>query len=94
MNVSVRYIHSDIIKPSENGGLESEVDSATHKFLISDTALRSFIPPQLRKMTHKLRQVCGCELCILSKDIYTYLNRYRKILVTDLQHNYVGLKKK
>ena len=58
MNVSVRYIHSDIIKPSENGGLESEVDSATHKFLISDTALRSFIPPKVRKMTPRLRHIC------------------------------------
>ena len=37
MEISVRDLHNDMIKPSENGGLESVVDPVTHKFLISDT---------------------------------------------------------
>ena len=42
-------------------------------------------------MTPKLRQICGCELCIISKYTQIYLNRFRIILITDLQHNYVGI---
>ena len=46
MDISVRYLHNDIIKPYENGGLESVVDSVTHKALIINTTPRSFIMPQ------------------------------------------------
>ena len=67
MDISARYIHNDMIKQSENGGLESVVDYITHKVMISDTILRLFIPPQFRKMTAKLRQICGCEICIIPK---------------------------
>ena len=50
MEISVRDLQDDMIKPSENGGLTSVVDSATHEVLISDTTLSSFIPPQVQKM--------------------------------------------
>ena len=51
-----------MIKTSDNGGLASVVDSVTHKVLISDTTLRSFIPPQVCKITPKVRQICGWDL--------------------------------
>ena len=54
MEISVKYLHNDMIKPFDNGGLDILLDSVTHKLLISDTTLRSFIPPQVRKMTPKL----------------------------------------
>ena len=62
MEISVRDLQNDMIKPYENGGLASVVDSLTQKVLISDTTLRSFIPPQVRKTTDKLRHICGCKL--------------------------------
>ena len=62
MDISVRDIQNDMIKPPDNGMLESVVNSVTHKVLISDTTLRSFIPPQVLKMTLKLHQICGCKL--------------------------------
>ena len=34
------YLQNDTIKSSENGRLESVVDSITYKVLISDTTLR------------------------------------------------------
>ena len=39
IEISVRDLHNDMIKPYDNGGLESVINSATHKFLISDTTL-------------------------------------------------------
>ena len=54
MKFSVRDLHNDTIKPSDNGRLASVVDYVTQKVPISDTALRSSIPPQDRKITPKL----------------------------------------
>ena len=54
MEISVRHIHNGIIKPSENGEMDNVVDSVMHKVPINDTILRSFIPPQARKMTPRL----------------------------------------
>ena len=85
MYISVRYLHNDMIKSSENDGLASVFYFVTDKLLISDTRLRLFIPLKVRKMTPKLRQICGCELCIIPKDMQIYLNIFRTIIVTDLQ---------
>ena len=69
MDISVRDIQNDLVKLSNNYGLVSVVDSVTQKELISDTTLRSFIPPQVRKMTPKLGQICRYEIFIIRKDI-------------------------
>ena len=58
--------------------------------LISDTALRSFISPQVREMTTRLCQICGCELCIIPNYMQVSLNIFRTKLVTDLQKISVG----
>ena len=69
----------------------SVVDPVTQKLMISDTTLRSFIPPQVRKMTNKLRHICRCELCVVPKDMHIDLNIFRIRLVTYLKQNYVGI---
>ena len=74
MYISVRYPHNDMIEPSENAGLASVVDFVTNKVLISDTILRSFIPLQVHIMTPKLHHICGCEFCIIPKDMQIYLS--------------------
>ena len=86
MNIYVRDIHNYMIKPSENGGLASVVDYINQKVPISNTRLRSFITPKVCKMTPKLCHICGCELCIIPKDMQTNLDRFRTRLVIDLQH--------
>ena len=90
MEIYVRYLHNDMIKLFDNGGLASVFYSMTHKVLIIDTTLRSFIPPQLRKMTPKLHNIFGCELCIIPKDMQIGLNILRKIYVKYLQQKYIG----
>ena len=80
MDISVRDLQDDMIKLFDNDGLASVVEYVTHKVLISDTTLRSFIPPKFRKMTSKLRQICGCELFIIPKDIQIDLNIFIKNL--------------
>ena len=86
----VREIQNDMIFLL-NSGLERVFDSVTQNLLISDTTLKSFIPPQVRKMTPKLRQIFGCDICIIPKDIQIGLNRFRTINVIYLQHNSIGI---
>ena len=93
MDISVRHLQNDTIKPSDNGGLESGVDWVTHKFLIRYKTERSFIPPQISKMTTRLRQFCGCEVCIIPKDKKFASNIFRTKLVTYLQKKYIGIHK-
>ena len=73
-----------MMKPYVNDGLASVVDYVIQKLLINHTTLRSFIPPQVRKMTPKLFQIFLCELCIIPKDIKIGLNLFKTSLVTYL----------
>ena len=57
IEISVRDILNELIKPSNNRGLAIIVDFVTQKLLISDKKFRSFIPPQNWKITPKLRQI-------------------------------------
>ena len=91
MDISVRGIHNNIIKPFENGGLVSVVYSMTQKVLISYTTLRSFILPQVCKMTPKSRQICGCEICITPNNMQFDLNRFRTIIVIYLQQKFIRI---
>ena len=43
-----------MIKSSYNGGLSSVVDLVKQKVLISNKILRTFIPPQVHKITPRL----------------------------------------
>ena len=80
-----------MIKPSNNSGLESVVDSVTSKALISDRPLRLFIPPQVCKTTPRLRHIWGYCLCIITKYMHIDLNVSRKNIVTYSKHNCVRI---
>ena len=53
--------------------------------MISDTTLSSFIPLQVRKMNPRLRQICGCEIFTIPKNIYIDLNIFKRNFVSDLK---------
>jgi hypothetical protein len=76
LEISVRELHNWLVGPVEDGGLASARD-ANGKVLISDTALRYLLPPQLRKMTPGHKQMCGCEICIVAKSLQGSLNMWR-----------------
>ena len=89
MKISVRYLNHDMIKPSNNVGLASVVEYLTYKVLINFTILRSFIPPKVQKMTPKLCQICGWEICIIPKGMQIDFNILRTRLVIYLQQKSV-----
>ena len=82
MDIYVGDIHNDMVKLYDIGDLGILVDSATNRVMISDTTLRSFILPQVWKITPRLHNICGFELCIIPKDMQIGWNIFRTSIVT------------
>lgn len=74
--ISVRELHNDMTKPVEAGGFEY-AHSDDGKLLISDTMLRSLLPKELRRMTERHKQMCGCETCIVGRSQLRSIRAYR-----------------
>jgi hypothetical protein len=82
IEISVRELHNDLISPASDGGLAAaRVDG---KVIISDTALRYLLPPQLKPMTEKHKQMCGCEVCLVPDSPQRSLNARRARLKREL----------
>ena len=54
---------------------------------ISDTALRSFLPKNLRKMTNNYKYMCCCETCVVPKGLLTSLHSWEKKRIALLKKN-------
>lgn len=88
--VSVRELHNDLIEKSieaggKGGGLECARDANSGNVLISDTALRYLLPEQLKPMTERHKQMCGCELCLTPDSLQRTVNAFRARLKHKLQ---------
>ena len=80
-------MHNYLISKT-NSGLK-EVYENNDKVLISDTALRSLIPPNIKKMSDKYKEMCGCEICIMAKSHQSDLNAYRLYMLKRMQKSKV-----
>ena len=77
LQISVRELHSDLMKPVNQNGFQHALDK-NNKPLISDTALRYLLPPELRKMTTRHKIMCGCEPCLSASTLQESLNAWRR----------------
>ena len=63
-----------------DGGLKYARDE-DGKIIISNSTLRSLLPPQLKKMSARYKIMCGCECCISAKSInYSLLSWHDRYL--------------
>jgi hypothetical protein len=76
LEISVRELHNDLVDTPENGGL-AEARDKSGNVLISDTALRYLLPPQLKRMSASHKQMCGCEKCLSIRTLHQSLNAWR-----------------
>ena len=81
LQVSIRELHNSLVSDPNYGGLKDAMDE-DGKIIISDSTLRSLLPPQLKQMSARHKIMCGCECCISSKSIHSSLlswsDRYLK----------------
>ena len=57
LQITIRELHNDLIEQVQ----EASEDGVP---LISDTKLREMIPPQVKKMTDRYMEMCGCTDCV------------------------------
>ena len=86
LQISVRELHQDLVKPPPTG-LSEVYCKTTNKLLVSERYLRNMLPPQLRSMTSSQKQMCGCEVCTIMKMHHTSLLMYRKKELEKLQNS-------
>ena len=81
LEISVRELHNDLIElPPDQGGKGGGLACARGsdgKIIISDTSLRYWLPPQLKPMTERHKQMCGCEACLEPDSLQKTLNAWR-----------------
>ena len=59
LQVSVREIHNSLVSDPNDVGLKDARDE-DGKIIISDSILRSLLPPQLKQMPARYKIMCGC----------------------------------
>eukprot|EP00978_Attheya_sp_CCMP212_P013623 scaffold34204_cov39-Attheya_sp.AAC.6 len=70
-------LHNELIAPPDQGGLQGARHHESNDVIISDTMMRSLVPPELRPMTDRHKIMCGCTICNTSKYLQTSLNAWR-----------------
>ena len=76
LQVSVRELHNSLVSDPNDGVLKDSRDEYG-KIIISDSTLRSLLPPQLKQMSARYNIMCGCECCISAKSIHSSLLSWR-----------------
>ena len=82
LQISMQELHNNLLSDPLLGLLETQ--DANGQPVISNTALRVLLPPQVRSMTKRCKQMCGCEVCIIIQQQQMLLNAYRLSLIRQL----------
>ena len=85
LQISVHELHNNLIDTVENGGLECARNSEG-KVVVSDTALRYLLPPQLKPMTPLYKQTYSCEMFLLASSMQQSLNAWHLCFVRNKEH--------
>ena len=90
LQVSVRELHNSLVSYPNDVSLKDARDE-DGKIIISDSTLRSLLPPQLKEKSARYNIMCGCECCISTKSIHSSLlswsDRYLKKLKDKIQND-------
>ena len=72
LQVSVRELHNSLVSDLNDGGIR-DVRDKDDNIIISDSKLRSLLPPQLKTISARYKVMRGCECCISAKCIHLSL---------------------
>ena len=90
--MSLRELRNSVVSDNNYGGIKYSRDEDDN-IIISDSTLRSLLPPQLRQMSARYKVMCGCEFCICAKSIHSSLlswsDRYLKKLKDKIQNSQI-----
>jgi hypothetical protein len=83
LQMSIRELHNDLLLDGPLG-LPDAKDTSGEP-IISNTALHSLLPPQLKRMSTKYKAMCGYELCIIIEQFQALLSVYQLSLLRQLE---------
>ena len=69
--------NNSLVSDPNDGGLKDARDEDGN-IIISDSNLRSLLPPQLKQMSARLKIMCGFKCCIFAKIIHSSLLSWRE----------------
>ena len=72
LQVSVREMHNRLVRDTNVGGIKDARDEDGN-IIISDSTLRSLLPPKLKQMSARYKVMCGCGCCISAKSTHSSL---------------------
>ena len=76
LQVSARELNNRLVSDTNDGGLK-DARGEDDNIIISDSTLRSLLPPKLKQMSARYKVMCGCECCIYTKIIHSSLLYWR-----------------
>ena len=76
LQVNVRELHNSLVSDPNDHGIKYSRDEYG-KIIISDSTLRSILPPQLKKMSARYKIMCRYECCMSAKIIHSSLLSWR-----------------
>ena len=79
LQVSIRELHNDLLEQVP----EASKDGVP---LVSDTKLREMMPPQVKKMTERYKEICGCSDCVSIGYLHSDNNIFTSTFITDLKN--------
>ena len=74
--MSIREINNSLLSDPNDGGLKDARDEDDN-IIISDSTLRSLLPPHFKKMSARYKVMCGCECCISATSVHSSLLSWR-----------------
>ena len=74
--MSVIELHNILVSDPNDGSIKDARDEDDN-IIISDSTLRSLLPPQFKKMSAHYKIMCGCECCTSTKSIHSPLLYWR-----------------
>ena len=72
LHMFVLELHNIMVSPPEEDSLKEEKDSKNN-IIISESILRKILSFLLNKMYARYKFTCGCECCISTRSIHSYL---------------------
>eukprot|EP00534_Pseudo-nitzschia_fraudulenta_P011366 CAMPEP_0201217632 /NCGR_PEP_ID=MMETSP0851-20130426/190158_1 /ASSEMBLY_ACC=CAM_ASM_000631 /TAXON_ID=183588 /ORGANISM="Pseudo-nitzschia fraudulenta, Strain WWA7" /LENGTH=129 /DNA_ID=CAMNT_0047507285 /DNA_START=1401 /DNA_END=1790 /DNA_ORIENTATION=- len=79
LQVSIRELHNDLIEQLSQASKDGIP-------LISDSQLRQMIPPQVKQMTERYKEMCGCTDCVSVGYFHCDNKTYTTLFGTELKN--------
>ena len=81
--ISIRELHNDLIKH-----VPGECTSSCGKILVNDTNLTANMPPDVKRMSNRYKEMCGCITRLMMEMFQESLNRVSRNILEQMKRSH------